>query len=330
LKIMAVFRTFHCLLGLLVAARALGTRIGRMEDTQEDTRQILDLHNAYRAVHGAEPLVWSSELVDTAAIWAAECRWEHSDRELRQGAGENLYAGVGLPLEDSYAAATIGWYNEISMYNFDDPGDLSKTTRGFVDIGHFTALVWSSTEELGCARQVCPPSEFSPFHEGNASDSEWAFVVCHYKEPGNVLALGEDEYKLFRRNVLRPREDADPVGPIRSCSSDTVTLKIEVTALGATCEAADTLAAALESTANTMVCSHGWTCSGYASSALPFTTSLTLEVPATDAQRVTKTITEDVRLLEMVWAAAAPEGVQISIEAVSVCDVVEDPQCILL
>lgn len=101
----------------------------------------MKLHNDFRAQHGASPLAWNDDLVDTAAAWAAECKWEHSKADERDGAGENLYAGTGLPVEDSYNAAAIGWYDEIAMYNFNEPGDLSKAPRGFVDIGHFTVSV---------------------------------------------------------------------------------------------------------------------------------------------------------------------------------------------
>lgn len=194
-------------------------------------------------------MTWNQELVDSAAAWAAECTWEHSNADFRNGAGENLYAGAGSPIEDSYNAAALGWYNEIDMYNFDDPGDLSKTTRGFVDIGHFTAMVWQETEELGCARQLCPPNDFSPFKDGDAASMDWAFVVCHYADAGNRLSAGDDEYKLFRQNVVPVLADAAPLSPIRSCSSDTVNLEITVTAVGATCDAADTLADAIEETA---------------------------------------------------------------------------------
>lgn len=300
-------------LALVAGVSGIGTRI---EDRQTDLDNVLTIHNAYRAQHGAQPLSWSQDLVDSAAAWAKECRWEHSTSEFRSGAGENLYAGVGSPVEDSYNAAAIGWYNEIEMYNFDDPGDLSKTTRGFVDIGHFTAMVWSDTEELGCARQLCPPNEHSPF--AGDDDREWAYVVCHYKESGNRLSAGADQYKLFRQAVKPVLADAVALPPIRSCSSDTVTLEISVTAVGSTCDAADTLVEAIEQVANTLKCRHGWHCEGYELSSMPFTTVLTLEIPETDVDRVTSTLKRDVGMLEVVWADVEVDATSITVQSVEV------------
>ncbi len=307
-------------LSALSCASALGTRV---KDLPGDVEAITSLHNTFRAQHGSDPLVWSEELADTAAAWAKECRWEHSTSEFRSGAGENLYAGVGSPIADSYNAAAIGWYNEIEMYNFDDPGDLSKTTRGFTDIGHFTAMVWRDTDELGCARQTCPPNEHSPF--ASDDDREWVYVVCHYKESGNRLSAGADEFELFREQVLPVLDDAVPLPPIRSCSSDTVTLDISVTAVGSTCEAADTLVGAIEQLASTLVCRHGWRCSGYESSSMPFTTVLTLDIPETDVVRVSNALRGDTDLLGLVWADAEDATSTISVQEVRVDESVTFP-----
>ena len=184
-------------------------------------------------------------------------------------------------------------------------------------------MVWLDTEELGCARQLCPPNEFAPFRGGEAEDEDWVFVVCHYKESGNRLAAGNDEYKLFRQNVVPVLPDAPPVPPIRSCSSDTVTVEISVTAVGATCDAADTLVDAIEQTTNTLICRHGWSCSGYQSTSMPFTTLLTIEIPETDVEQVGSTLEDDIRLLEIVWAgetaeASALAGASIVIQNVGV------------
>lgn len=300
---------------ILDASFSTGTRI---EDNQDDLDNILELHNTFRARHGAQPLIWSEELVGSAAAWAKECKWEHSSSEFRSGAGENLYAGVGSPVEDSYNAAAIGWYNEIEMYNFDDPSDLSKTRRGFVDIGHFTSMVWAATDELGCARQMCPPNEFSPFSGQDGDGRDWTYVVCHYREAGNRLSAGDDEYKLFRKNVPPVLAEIDPLPPIRSCASDTVSLDVQVTAIGSTCAAAETLMDAIEDVANTLICRHGWKCTGYDSTSMPFTTMLTLEVPATDVERVTSSLLDDGDLLEVVWSAGKEDVASITIRDIEV------------
>jgi hypothetical protein len=40
------------------------------------------------------------------------------------------------------AQATTGWYNEVSKYNYRNPGFSMAT-------GHFTQLVWKNTKSIG-------------------------------------------------------------------------------------------------------------------------------------------------------------------------------------
>ena len=55
------------------------------------TQEWLDQHNQARAQHGANPLIWSSELAAYAEKYANACVWPHSDGPY----GENLAAGTG-------------------------------------------------------------------------------------------------------------------------------------------------------------------------------------------------------------------------------------------
>lgn len=74
---------------------------------------MLDVHNQYRAMNQAGPLTWSSTLADYAQQNAASCVFQHTGGPY----GENLAAGYG-----SISDAIGAWYNEISDYNFNDPG----------------------------------------------------------------------------------------------------------------------------------------------------------------------------------------------------------------
>ena len=106
------------------------------------------------------------------------------------------------------------WYNEINLYDFNNPQWSSAT--GLLDyqlqvslilnqlknvnknlkrlfiyvinsifLGHFTQLVWKSTSRLGCAI---------------AYDSNgYAYTVARYKEKGNWVMDG-----FFEANVPRP------------------------------------------------------------------------------------------------------------------------------
>ena len=59
----------------------------------EEIEEYLDAHNEIRADHGAEPLVWSTELQAKAQSWASGCQFRHSDGALGL-VGENLVAGT--------------------------------------------------------------------------------------------------------------------------------------------------------------------------------------------------------------------------------------------
>ena len=74
---------------------------------------MLDTHNQYRAMNQAGPLTWSTTLAAYAQQHASGCVFEHTGGPY----GENLAAGYGS-ISDSIAA----WYDEISDYNFNDPG----------------------------------------------------------------------------------------------------------------------------------------------------------------------------------------------------------------
>lgn len=96
--------------------------------------------------------------------------------------GENLYMSWGGSQDRNVimAAAITMWYNEIQYYDWNNPGFSSQT-------GHFTQVVWRSTNEIGIGIAVVPDPSY-----GIRS------VVCiSYRPPGNYLGQ-------FEQNVLRP------------------------------------------------------------------------------------------------------------------------------
>lgn len=133
---------------------------------------ILKAHNDKRALHGVAPLTYNPTLAQFAADYAAksfDC--DHVDLIHSGGPyGENLAAGyVGG------FAPVDAWYDEISLYNYANPGYSPAT-------GHFTQVVWKATSELGCAYVTC--------------NNAWRqYTICEYQAPGNFI--GE-----FEENVL--------------------------------------------------------------------------------------------------------------------------------
>jgi hypothetical protein len=72
------------------------------------------------------------------------------------------------------------------MYNgempkFTGPYDTDTIdTSNFGAWGHFTQIVWKSTQQVGCATQYCPNGL------QNAGGITPYFTVCNYYPPGNI------------------------------------------------------------------------------------------------------------------------------------------------
>ncbi len=136
-------------------------------------QEIVNAHNVLRAKHGVPPLVWDQKLADYAQNHANTCVFAHTGGPY----GENLAAG--------YSTATSGiqaWYDEISMYDYNNPGFAHGT-------GHFTQVVWKGSQRVGGALHPC----------NGANGTPGVYLVCEYDPPGNITNSG-----YFAKNVLPP------------------------------------------------------------------------------------------------------------------------------
>ncbi|KAI5960116.1 uncharacterized protein KGF55_004839 [Candida pseudojiufengensis] len=143
---------------------------GNVQDAQF-SKEILDAHNSKRSLHGVSSLQWDQKLYNFAQDYAN--KYSCNSGLVHSGGpyGENLAVGY------KDASSTVdAWYDEIKLYNFNNPGFSSST-------GHFTALVWKSTSKLGCAKKSC---------------GSGIYVICSYDDavpnmigqfPQNVLPL---------------------------------------------------------------------------------------------------------------------------------------------
>ncbi len=130
---------------------------------------VLERTNLLRALHDAPDLSWSPEAARSADAWLARCEFEHENQTRW---GENLYALWGTSDEAAALIAAVdSWYGEGEDYRFDAPGFTRAT-------GHFSALVWRGTREVGCGARSCGPV---------------VLVACRYDPPGNLVgAFGEN------------------------------------------------------------------------------------------------------------------------------------------
>lgn len=141
------------------------------EDIGMFAQSLLGAHNDAREKVGAPALRWSKSLANDAAdyarVLADKNKIEHASEDARNGAGENLWIG------------TSGFYSTRAMIDaflteeqYFKPGifpDVS-TTGNWIDVGHYTQIIWKDTQKVGCAVT------------NNAQND---VLVCRYLPSGN-------------------------------------------------------------------------------------------------------------------------------------------------
>ncbi len=134
--------------------------------------RLLAAHNRERAAVGVPPLRWDPALAAAAAAYgpalSALGRLEHSPRASRPGQRENLWMGS----RSSYSPEQMvgSWAQEKAYFR---PGLFPNvsTTDNWLDVSHYTQMIWRSTTSVGCA-----------LHQTGT----WDYLICRYSPPGNV------------------------------------------------------------------------------------------------------------------------------------------------
>jgi pathogenesis-related protein 1 len=160
--------------GPIVATPESGAGAGPPPDMVD----MFNAHNERRARHCVPPLTWSPQLAQAAQAYAEQCiLGQHGS------SGENMANWVtiknGKPVlpaaSDRHIFENV-WYCEINNYNFQEP----KIVGGFKQNcdppvnGHFTQIVWSGTQQVGCGRATC-----------NINGQKGTNWVCRYAPAGN-------------------------------------------------------------------------------------------------------------------------------------------------
>jgi pathogenesis-related protein 1 len=170
--------------GMGVAEEASKAASGVETLSGDSQAAMLADHNRWRAKVGVPELRWAEDLAQSSAQWAEQllkdqrCDMVHSHR---LGLGENLFWASPLMGSDgSVAIQAVSSAQVVDDWGHEDADyDLATNTcKTGKMCGHYTQLVWKSTQEVGCAKHICP-----------ASDQVW---VCQYRPAGNVV--GERPY----------------------------------------------------------------------------------------------------------------------------------------
>jgi len=149
---------------------ATGPLLPAMEaNPPEFEARVLAVHNRARAEVGAPPLAWDMRLADAARRWGMELarqgRFEHDNSNKAEPQGENLFMATAraYPVEMMIDV----WEAEKTM--LDGPKSWFKY---FPDAGHYTQMVWRTTQRVGCSV---------------VSNIQFEYLVCRYASPGNVI-----------------------------------------------------------------------------------------------------------------------------------------------
>lgn len=134
--------------------------------------RLLAAHNRERAAMGVAPLSWDPALAVSAASYgpalAALGRLQHSPRAARPGQRENLWMGTAGAYSPEQMVAV--WSDEKRFFRSGVFPNVS-TTGNWLDVAHYTTMMWPTTTRLGCAVYRAPP---------------WDYLICRYSPPGNV------------------------------------------------------------------------------------------------------------------------------------------------
>jgi pathogenesis-related protein 1 len=179
----------------------------RLDATSQNT--ILDIHNRERAAVGVPPVTWSDSLATDAQAWAdyivsLNLRWDlcgvNNDfsqcpphvpaQQNPNGNGENMAWGD----PNNVASLTQSWANEKSNYVPGTPIDSSLTGPNGRVYGHYTAMVWSNTTQIGCgmAQQTFPAYTLGLLVCRYSPGGNWMGVVPYGQSAATAAAVAEE------------------------------------------------------------------------------------------------------------------------------------------
>jgi len=133
--------------------------------------RLLAAHNGERARVGVPPLRWDTQLAAAAAAYgpalARAGSLLHSPRATRPGQSENLWSGPAGRYTPEQMVAN--WASERRWFRSGVFPHVS-TTGDWLDVSHYSQMVWPATNALGCA-----------LHRTGGQD----YLICRYSPRGN-------------------------------------------------------------------------------------------------------------------------------------------------
>jgi len=164
-----------------------------IEKLNTEPERWVRVHNIFRCMHGSPAVSWNADAAANAQEWVnGLSSLQHSESYKiappAGPAGENLAMG-----QSSLEACTVAWYKEVKDCSW--PGCQSSPTGAAV--GHFTAVVWGATSEIGCAinskniyicRYLNQPGNYGGAYAANVAQVSKSFDTCVAEVQGSAPA----------------------------------------------------------------------------------------------------------------------------------------------
>ena len=160
--------------------------------------EITNYINMYRIKHQVKNIVLNDNQSLFSQNWSdyllTNNLFQHSNTQLY---GENLafFQGYGTDIITLLKLSIDAWYNEIKLYDFNNPGYSEST-------GHFTCLIWKSSTTFGIGISI------------DLVTSK-AIICMNTYLPGNITGPTDiDTINTFRENVLPIKQPIPTPQPI--------------------------------------------------------------------------------------------------------------------
>ncbi|OWF37538.1 cysteine-rich secretory protein LCCL domain-containing 2-like [Mizuhopecten yessoensis] len=149
--------------------------------TKQEKATLLQYHNDVRQNLNPPPKImehmkWSDVLAGKAQEYAEKCEWRHSDKGGRRDKLGYRFVGENLYISTSYGVtkSVKSWADEKAYYDY-----WANTCVPGQQCGHYTQMIWGTTNMVGCGIHFCKKVEF--WRRGDAY-----YVVCNYGPGGNI------------------------------------------------------------------------------------------------------------------------------------------------
>jgi hypothetical protein len=156
-----------------IVAIAIAPPVCAQQGLDPISTRLLAAQNRERALAGVQPLQWDPVLAAAAesygpALAGLGGQLQHSPREGRPGQRENLWVGTRGAYSPEQMIST--WAAEKRYFRAGVFPAVS-TTGNWLDVSHYTTMIWPTTARVGCAVY---------------RTAAWDYLICRYSPPGNI------------------------------------------------------------------------------------------------------------------------------------------------